>query len=155
MKYFLFLIMFTSKSLLAQLTLSYFPWQNMLGITKTIPKVVAVDYKIETNTFFNNLNMELGIRRYHSFNTKIDHVEYLELFNRAVCHYGAGIAFNPTNFQKNIKTINGYYIDLGIRWLIPTRDFLAIVLECSPYMNQALTNGNLRTRLGLAYRISK
>lgn len=99
--------------------------------------------------------MEFGARRYHSFSTRIDHIDYLEVFNKSIVHYGFGIAFNPTNFKNNIKTINGYYIDLGIRWVIPKRDFLAIVLECSPYVNQSFTNGNLRTRLGLAYRITK
>lgn len=155
MKYILFLLILTSKCTFGQLNVSYFPWQNMLGLTKTFPKSFALDYKLETNSFFNNMNMELSARRYHMFNTTIDHADYLEIFNKSICHYGIGLAFNPNNFRSNVKTINGYYLDLGIRWIIPKREFLAIVLECSPYVNQSFTNGNLRTRLGLAYRITK
>lgn len=128
MKYILLFIILSCKTCLGQLTLSYFPWQNMLGLTKGLPKQFAVDYKLETNSFFNNMNMELSLRRYHSVIMKIDHAEYLELLNKSTFNYGLGIAFNPTNFQKNIKTINGYYLDLGIRWSIPKREYLAIVL---------------------------
>jgi hypothetical protein len=155
MKYLIFLLVFSGNTLMAQLTMSYFPWQSMLGITQSFPKNFAIDYKIETNSFFNNMNMEIGGRRYYQVNGKIDHAGYLEVFNRSTCHYGLGVAFNPNNFRNNLKTINGYYLDLGIRWTIPKREFLYLILECSPFINQAFTNGNLRTRLGIGYRINK
>jgi len=155
MKYILFLLILASKCTFGQLNVSYFPWHNMLGLTQKFPYNFALDYKLETNSFFNNMNMEFGARRYILINEVIDREDYGKNFNNSICHYGFGIAFNPNNYRSNINTINGYYLDFGVRWSIPKREFLAIVLECSPYVNQGFTNGNLRTRLGLAYRITK
>jgi|LakMenEpi03Aug12_release.lakeMendotaPanAssembly.Ray.scaffolds.fasta_scaffold07837_13 hypothetical protein len=153
MKYIFIVLLFFSKSIFAQSVVSYYPWQNMLGITHGIAKNFHADYKIETNSFFNNMNMEFGVRRYHSFMKRIDHAEnFIEIHQKATINYGFGIAFNPLNHMDNLKTINGYYLDLGLRHSIPLhKESLYIILEVSPYVNERFTNGNLRTRLGFGY----
>jgi len=156
MKYLILVFIFSSTCLFAQTTVNYFPWQSLLGITKQFKYNIALDYKIETNSFFNNMNMEVGVRRTKVFIKKIDHADYLEVWKQATLNYGLGIAFNPTNPFANINIVNGYYLDLGARWDFEiSKNVFYFILDCSPYVNKAFTNGNLRTRLGLGYRISK
>jgi hypothetical protein len=88
MKYIFIVLLFFSKSIFAQSVVSYYPWQNMLGITHGIAKNFHADYKIETNSFFNNMNMEFGVRRYHSFMKRIDHAEnFIEIHQKATINY--------------------------------------------------------------------
>ena len=155
MKYFLIIILLLSKSIFAQTTIQYYPWQSLLGITQQIAKPIAIDYKLETNSFFNNMNMELGFRFTHQriYQTKED--DKIQLIKKIHLYAGFGLAFNPLNAIGNLNTINGYYADLGFRWHPPKADFLFLSFEASPYINRNLTNGNLRTRLGIGYRLGR
>lgn len=51
------LISLTAKS---QIAITYVPFQSFLGISTNTDKLLWLDYKIETNTFASNLNMELS-----------------------------------------------------------------------------------------------
>ena len=156
MKYLIIVFIFSSSCLLAQTTVNYYPWQSLLGITKQFKYNMMLDYKIETNSFFNNMNMEMGVRRTKMVIKKIDHADYLEVWKQATLSYGLGIAFNPTNTFAKINIVNGYYIDIGARWdLEICKNVFCLIFDFSPYVNESFTNGNLRTRLGLGYRISK
>lgn len=139
----------------AQTSITYFPWQSWAGVTTKIGSSMALDYKLETNSFFNNMNMELGVRvlreRIYS-NVTEGRTTVIKKLNLCT---GIGVAFNPSNYFAKLNTINGYYIDLGIRWHVPKYEFLFINFECSPLVNASFTNGNLRTRLGLGYKFGK
>ncbi|MBK8686492.1 MAG: hypothetical protein IPN26_16760 [Bacteroidetes bacterium] len=155
MKYLLIGILFCAKSISAQFTLSYYPWQSMLGLTKNIRNIVAFDYKVETNSFLNQMNMELSARRYKPIMLQEGAQDNLRVFLKVIYHYGIGCAFNPARIGSGVTPLNGYFIDLGMRWYIPQVNHLSIIFECSPYVNEGFTNGNIRTRLGLGYRFGK
>jgi hypothetical protein len=155
MKKLLIVLLFFAKSVAAQTTISYFPWQSWAGVTTKISSRFALDYKVETNSFFNNLNMEFGVRvlKERIYNNEMDgHTTLIKKLNLCT---GIGLAFNPLNYLAKVNTINGYYIDLGIRWHVPKYEFLFINFECSPLVNASFTNGNLRTRLGLGYKFGR
>ena len=155
MKYLLFGILFCAKSISAQLTLSYYPWQSMIGLTKNIRNVVAFDYKLETNSFLNQMNMEFSTRRYKPVSFVAGTEDNLTAYFKVIYHYGIGCAFNPARIGSGVTPLNGYFIDLGMRWHIPSMNDLSIIFECSPYVNEGFTNGNIRTRLGFGYRFGK
>lgn len=155
MKYLLFGILFSDKSISAQFTLSYYPWQSMIGLTKNIRNVVAFDYKLETNSFLNQMNMEFSTRRYKPVSFVAGTEDNLTAYLKVIYHYGIGCAFNPARIGSGVTPLNGYFIDLGMRWHIPSMNDLSIIFECSPYVNEGFTNGNIRTRLGFGYRFGK
>jgi hypothetical protein len=124
----------------SQIGLSYFPFQSLLSINTNYKKTFWADCKIETNTFFSNLNTEFSAK----YNVKKQ---------KSVIYYiGIGISINPANTFNDLKLTNGYFIDIGARVNpIKALEKFQIVFEISPYVNQVLAGGNLRTRLGVGY----
>ncbi len=155
MKYILLLVFLFWKTTFAQTTIQYYPFNSLLGITQQAGNFLAFDYKVETNSFFNNMNMEFGLRILRKKTYKVIAGEEVKIIKEINLYSGAGIAFNPLNSTGNIKVINGYYIDLGIRWHLPFANYININFECSPYINRLFTNGNIRTRLGIGYRLGR
>lgn len=129
---------------IAQVAVTYIPFQSLLGVSTNTEKRLWLDYKLETNTFFQNLNMELS--------TKVN-IRQSEISN---IYLGPGIAFNPINKVSELSVINGYLIDVGIRIkpLVKVKN-AQLVFEISPYVNKAFTSGYLRTRVGIAWNFSK
>lgn len=136
----LLICLILQKQLLAQVAVSYFPFQSILSVSTNTDKRFFADFKTETNSFFSNLNMEFSPK----FNIKK---------KEAVNYYtGIGISVNPANSYANLSVTNGYFIDFGMR----AKPFeklqnLQVVFEISPYVNRVFKGGNLRTRLGLAW----
>lgn len=133
----LVMISLTAKS---QLAISYSPFQSLLGISTNTDKLLWLDYKIETNTFASNLNME--------FSPKINFIRKTQ-----VNYYvGAGISFNPINSGSDLTVTNGYFFDFGTR-IKPFLNYksIQILFELSPYINNQFSGGNIRTRLGVSY----
>ncbi len=62
----------TQKQLLAQVAISYYPFQSILSVSTNPDKKLFADFKIETNNFVSNFNME--------FSPKI-HIKRLEKVN--------------------------------------------------------------------------
>lgn len=133
----LVMISLTAKS---QIAVSYSPFQSLLGISTNTDKLIWLDYKIETNTFASNLNME--------FSPKINFIRkgYVNYY----C--GPGISFNPVYSGSDLPVTNGYFFDFGAR-IKPLLKYksVQILFELSPYINNQFTGGNIRTRLGISY----
>lgn len=132
------LLLFSSAY--CQVAVSYFPFQAILSVSSPVDKLVFIDYKLETNTFFSNMNMEFSPK--------------LNLVRREKVNYytGLGWNFNPMNAYANLPISNGYFVDFGLR----AKPFdqlknLHVVFELSPYVNSNFTGGNLRSRLGVAW----
>lgn len=124
----------------AQVSLGYYPFQSILSVTTNTEKIIWGDFRIETNTFFSNVNMELS----PMWNFKrTDWVNY---------YTGAGVNFNPVNVFQDLPFINGYTLDFGARIKpIQKHKNIQLLFEISPYINQEFSSGNLRTLLGVAY----
>jgi hypothetical protein len=128
----------------AQVVVSYFPIQSTLSVASNTDKLLWGDFKMETNTLFSNINMELS--------PKVN-------FRRreVVCYYlGAGINFDPTYKYKNTPFVNGFFADFGarIKPFAQCRN-LQLVFEVSPYVNKEMIGGNLRSRIGVAWAFTK
>ena len=140
------LIFFATISLTAksQIAITYFPFQSLLGVNTNTDKLVWLDYKIETNTFASNLNMELSPKI--NFIRK-ENVNY---------YFGPGISFNPVYYGSDLSITNGYFLDFGARAKPFTKcRNLQILFELSPYINNQFVSGNIRTRLGISYNFGK
>lgn len=140
----IFLLAFGHKNTSAQISIGYFPFQSLLSITSNTEKLAWVDFKMETNTFASNLNMEIS--------PKIN-------FKRTDCvnyYIGPGWSFNPTNAYSDATITNGYFLDFGAR-IKPLSNWrnLQLVFELSPYVNTDFTGGNFRARLGIAWNFGK
>ncbi|HEY5123305.1 MAG TPA: hypothetical protein VIK14_06165 [Ignavibacteria bacterium] len=138
------LLVFYASALYSQVAVSYYPFQSILSVSSNTEKLFWVDYKIETNTFILNLNMELSPK----FNLKrSERVNY---------YVGPGISFNFTNATADLPLTNGYFIDTGVR-IKPIKKYknIQLVFEISPYINSEFSGGNLRTRLGISYNFNR
>lgn len=139
----MFLVTFATN-VRSQVAVSYFPFQSIVAISSNTERPLWLDYKIETNTFSANMNMELS--------PKIN-FRKSELVNYYV---GPGVSFNIANSFQNLSLINGYFVDVGAR-IKPIKKCsnLQLVFEVAPYINQAFDGGILKTRLGLAWNFAK
>jgi hypothetical protein len=128
----------------AQVAVSYFPFQSILSISTNTEKLCWADYKLETNSFVSNFNMELSSK--------------LNVRKRELTNYytGPGISFNPAYSFANLRVLNGFFIDFGVRIKpIAKQRNLQVVFEISPYVNREFSGGNIRTRLGVAWNFQK
>ena len=124
----------------AQIAVTYIPFQSIFGISSNVEKLMWVDYKIETNNFASSLDMEISQKI--NFKRK-------EIVNYYV---GPGFSFNPAYSFVDLPFTNGYFIEFGTR-IKPIAKFknIQLMFELSPYINNKLNNGYLRTRLGFSY----
>lgn len=131
---------FIMGQLKAQVSIGYYPFQSILSVSTNTEKVVWADFRIETNTFFSNMNMELA----PMWNLKrTDWVNY---------YVGFGTSFNPANTFQALPFVNGYALYVGTKIKpIQKHKNIQLLFEISPYINQEFSSGNLRTLLGVAY----
>lgn len=128
----------------SQVAVGYFPFQSVLAVSTNTEKMLWLDYKLETNSFVSNLNMELSPK--WNFKRR-ESVNY---------YVGAGIAFNPLYAFSDLPVVNGGFLDFGAR-IKPLKQLknLQVVFELSPYVNADFAGGNIRSKLGLAWNFSK
>jgi hypothetical protein len=141
---FILIALSVSTYLNSQVAVSYFPFQSILSISTNNEKLCWAEYKIETNSFVSNFNMELSPK--------------LNFRKRELTNYyvGPGVSFNPAYSFAHLSIMNGYFIDFGVRIKpLPKRRNLQIVFEISPYVNREFSGGNIRTRLGVAWNFHK
>jgi hypothetical protein len=134
----------TYKHLFAQVAISYFPFQSILSVSTNTDKRLFGDFKMETNNFISNFNMEFSPK----FNFKrLEKVNY---------YSGIGISINPINSFANLPITNGYFIEFGMRAKpFEKLNSLQVVFEISPYVNREINGGNLRTRIGIAWNFTR
>jgi hypothetical protein len=133
--------LFTHKLVHSQVTIGYFPFQSFLSVSTNTDRTLFADFKMESNNFISNFNMEFSPK----FNFKtLEKVNY---------YTGLGISINPANSFADLPITNGYFIDFGLRAKpFEKLNNLQVVFEISPYVNREINGGNLRTRLGMAWK---
>lgn len=140
----LLVFLFVQKSLIGQIVVGYFPFQSQISINSNTDKILFADYKLETNNFLSNLNMEISPKINLKKSEKINY------------YTGLGISINPINSFSNLPITNGYFVDFGIRYKKFERiKNLQIIFELSPYLNREFDGGNLRSRIGIAWAFVK
>lgn len=127
----------------AQVAIGYFPFQSILSVASNPEKALFADFKMETNNFITNMNMEFSPK----INMQRTHLHTL--------YAGAGIVFNPANKWAGLPVSTGYFIDFGVRAKpLKNQAKLQVVFEVSPYVNRTFSSGNFRTRLGIAWNFN-
>jgi len=143
-KFFFLVLLSHSLCSQAQVSIAYFPFQSLLCLGSDSEKLVWGDFKMETNSFMTNLNMELSPKINFKRSASLNY------------YCGIGLSFNPVYVFADLSPINGVFIDVGarIKPLSQYRNF-QIVFEISPYINKELSGGNFRTRLGVAWNFRR
>jgi hypothetical protein len=147
MKKLFFLACFSVISSFAhsQVSLSYYPVSSYIGVSSDPYKRVWADFRMLTNTFISNTNMELS--------------PMLNLKNDSVvrCYVGIGVNFNIIyGWYNQGRYVNGYSVTLGSR-VSPFRQArnLSFIAEFSPYVNGEFSGATLRTNLGISWRFTR
>ena len=137
----LILGVFTTK-LFGQVAISYYPFQSILSVSSNTDKTIWGDVRIETNTFFSNINLEFDI------------LINLKKTERVNYYAGLGINVNPFYGLESLPFTNGYTLNSGVRIKpnLKHQEF-QIAFELSPYFNKNFDGGILRTLLGVSYNL--
>lgn len=128
----------------AQVAVTYFPFQSVLGVSSDTERRVWAGLNAETNTFISNVNLEPQLMT----NVK----------RGAVANYYAGLGINTNPFAavNELPLINGYSLTAGVRIKpLPAHRNVQVVFELAPYTNRLLDGGYLRTMLGVAYNFRR
>lgn len=141
--FFLFCI-FLNKVAVAQITVGYFPFQNVLNISSNPEKLIWIDGRLQTNTFIGNISPEFfGL---------------INLKRTSLVNYYAGLGTMINTIDNSNNFISGYSLTIGTR-IKPFEKFpnFSFVFEVSPYVNKDLkvVGGLFRAFLGISYRIGK
>ncbi|TGE24043.1 hypothetical protein E5K00_02170 [Hymenobacter aquaticus] len=128
------------QSATAQVAVSYFPFQSVLGVSSNPERRVWAGVTAETNTFVANVNAEVQAL------ANLKRGEWVNYYA------GPGVNINPASALNELPLINGYTLTLGARIKpLPAHRNVHVVFELAPYTNQYLDSGYLRTQLGLSY----
>ncbi len=145
-KIFFTIVLITSLTKLnaQQLSIGYFPFNNTFSITSNPERLIIIDGRIETNTFFGNINPEIfgiiNIKRSDLFN----------IYSGLSCKTIIIDGFNDEDF------IGGYAISLGSRFKpFEKFDNVHFLFELSPYFNKEFKSGILRAYIGISYKFKK
>lgn len=128
----------------AQVAVTYFPFQSVLGVASDTERRLWVGLNAETNTFISNMNLELqGMVNLKKGET----VNY---------YAGLGLNANPLTALNELPLVNGYTLTAGARIKpLPNYRNVQVVFELTPYANAYFDGGYVRTLLGLAYNFRR
>ncbi|WP_421752120.1 hypothetical protein [Croceimicrobium sp.] len=137
---FVLFINLLAQEIVAQVAVAYYPFQSTLSVSTDTEKPLWADFRIETNSFYGNLNSELDLM----WNWKRG--EWVNYYS------GVGWNFAPFAAASDLDFTNGYLFATGARikpWTAH-RNF-QVILEIAPYVNRQWDGGIFRSSLGLAY----
>ncbi|PJB57397.1 MAG: hypothetical protein CO098_11715 [Bacteroidetes bacterium CG_4_9_14_3_um_filter_41_19] len=139
---FMFTLVFLTGKIYSQIALSYYPFQSVLSVSSNTDKLLWPDLRIETNTFFSNINLE--------FNAMVN----LKRTDWVNYYSGLGININPFYGLEDLPFTNGYVLCAGVRVKpVQKHKNLQVVFELSPYFNKYFDGGMVRTLLGISYNL--
>ena len=132
---------FTGK-LYSQIAVSYYPFQSILSVSSNTDKLLWADLRIETNTFFSNINLEFDAM------VNIKRTDWINYYT------GLGINVNPFYDLESLPFTNGYVLNVGVRIKpIQRHKNLQVIFELGPYFNKNFDGGIFRTLLGISYNL--
>lgn len=128
----------------AQVAVTYFPFQSVLGVASDTERRLWAGVNAETNTFLANVNLELqGM-------TNLKRGEGVNYYA------GLGVNTNPLAAVNELPLVNGYTFTVGARIKpLATHRNVQVVFELAPYANAHFDGGTIRTLLGLAYNFRR
>jgi hypothetical protein len=132
------------QNLYAQAAVSYFPVTSYIGVSTNPYRILWADLRLQTNTFAGYSDFELS--------PKIN----LKRTDMVRIYTGIGINLNIAYGSYNSQYINGYFLSSGVM-VSPFSKVkgLSFIFELSPYINQKLSDGMMRTSLGIGWQFRK
>ncbi|MGI4875626.1 MAG: hypothetical protein ACRYFX_31100 [Janthinobacterium lividum] len=134
----------SARPISAQVAVTYFPFQSVLGVASDTERRLWVGLNAETNTFISNVNLELqGM-------ANVKRGEWVNYYT------GLGVNANPLTAVNGLPLVNGYTCTAGAR-IKPLDKYrnVQVVFELTPYTNAHFDGGYVRTMLGLAYNFRR
>lgn len=145
---FCFATLLSLSNAYGQASVSYFPWNGLLGISTNPRKLVWMDARVQTNSLFSSLSLDL-----------------LPLINlrrgeMVQWYLGGGVRLNPlyriADPKADLIKIDGYSINFGARVSpFEKNRNIQVVLELSPFAKNDWASGVLRSNFGVAYVFGK
>jgi hypothetical protein len=133
-----------SHATCAQVAVTYFPFQSVLGIASDTDRRLWGGVTAQTNTFLSNVNLEVQAM------VNVKRGEWVNYYT------GLGVNTNPFAGLKELPLVNGYSFTVGARIKpLPQHRQVQVVFEVTPYANAYFDGGSLRTLLGLAYNFRR
>lgn len=133
-----------ARSAVAQVSVTYFPFQSVLGVASNTERRLWGGVTAQTNTFLSNVSLELqGM-------ANLKRGEWVNYY------VGLGVNANPVPAWNDLPLVNGYTFTAGarIKPLAPYRN-VQVVFELTPYANAHFDGGYVRTMLGVAYNFRR
>jgi len=133
---------FLTGRIYSQIAVSYYPFQSILSVSSNTDKLLWADLRIETNTFFSNINLELNAM------VNIKRTDWVNYYS------GLGINVNPFYGLESLPFTNGYVLNVGVR-VKPMQKHknLQVIFEFGPYFNKNFDGGIVRALLGISYNL--
>jgi hypothetical protein len=139
----LFLIC-SRQGLMAQGSVGYYPWSNLLTVSTNPRKVIWVDARFQTNSLFSSLSVDL--------------LPMINLKRGEVTQWyiGGGVRLNPlyriADSKADLVTIDGYSLNVGVRIKpLPQNRNIQLALELNPYVKDKFDSGVLKSHFGVVY----
>lgn len=138
----------TVSAVFSQASVSYFPWNGMLGVSTNPRNRVWMDVRMQTNSLFSSLSLDL--------------IPLVNLKRGEVVQWylGGGVRLNPlyriADPKADLIRIDGYSLNFGVRVApFEKRRNVKVVLELNPFAKNDWASGVLRSNFGLAYVFGK
>lgn len=134
----------TSCAALGQIALSYYPVTSYIGVSTNTARKCWADLRLLTNTFIGFSNIEISPK------LNLKNTEAVKIYA------GAGFNLNVAQGAYDGKYINGYFLSGGIM-ASPFKEVrsMVFIFEISPYVNYRISDGMIRTTLGIAWQFKK
>lgn len=128
----------------AHIALSYYPITSYVGVSTNTARTLWADLRLQTNTFIGFSSVEISPK------LNLKNTEVVKVY------LGAGINFNFAQGSYNGQYINGYFVSGGVM-ASPFKEVrnLAFIFEASPYVNYGISDGIIRTTLGISWQFKK
>lgn len=136
------------EGLMAQGSVGYYPWSNLLTISTNPRKVFWVDSRFQTNSLFSSLSVDI----LPMINFKRGEITQW--------YFGGGVRLNPlyriADSKADLVTVDGYSFNVGVRIKpLPQNRNIQLALELNPYVKDKFDSGVLKSHFGVVYVFTK
>ncbi|WP_159468945.1 hypothetical protein [Dyadobacter sp. 3J3] len=136
------------EGLMAQGSVGYYPWSNLLTISTNPRKIFWVDGRFQTNSLFSSLSVDI----LPMINFKRGEITQW--------YIGGGVRLNPlyriADSSADLVTVDGYSLNVGVRIKpLPQNRNIQLALELNPYVKDKFDSGVLKSHFGVVYVFTK
>ena len=135
---------FGHEGLMAQGSVGYYPWSNLLSVSTNPRNIFWVDGRFQTNSLFSSLSVDI--------------LPMINLKRGEITQWyiGGGVRLNPlyriADSKADLVTVDGYSLNVGVRIKpLPQNRNIQLALELNPYVKDKFDSGVLKSHFGVVY----